>query len=206
MPTQFDSFKFLGLYPSCPLPEYAVGWDSGAVYSSSLSDINVGVPLFWLLKKIKIRIEWDYTITVGVLSFTSSGSEELETDSGFFALPPHERLCIDPATDGATSDSGDGLYGYFYPFGENNLYFVAYDLREEFFSPTSSGIAFLVSSYEHSKLDEETDRYEWEEVSIPENPYNIEGTLYVGVYIIQQLGQTVSGTWNITIEEMEFWT
>jgi len=206
MPSQFEPFKFMGLYPNCPLPEYAVGWNSGAIYSSSLNDINVGVPLFWLLKRIKINVEWDYTITVSESVFTSSGNEPLESGSGFLALPPNERICAN-VNNGDTEFVEQEYGGYFYPFGQNNLYFVFYDLREEFFDPTSSGIAFLVSSYQHQVPAGETDsRYEWREVQIPSNPYDITGTLYVGVYIIEQLGQTVSGTWNITIEEMQFWT
>lgn len=209
MPTEFEPFKFLGLYPPCPQNDYALDWNNQPVYQTSLSDINNGVPFFWLLKSLQMSVSWDLTVTIEDTTFEDEGSDQAIFNFDFLALPPNERICVNHqdgrfATGTKTNESSPLFLDYsLYPFKENNLH-AHFAMIETVDIGFATVFDFYISTYE-AEPTSGNNRYEWKEISIPSNPYNISGTLYGGIRA--SIGPEIwSGTWDVQIGEIEFWT
>jgi len=217
MPTQFDSFKFINLYPSCPLPE-SISRLNETVTTSTLSDINVGVPFFWLLKSITYSAEYNIQIIyLDNIPRTFDESYDITLNGGHIATVPNQKICATPPFDGFISDgtfsiNGDeispsfGPIAYMNPFGQNQMDFFSLVNREESFGPTSAGVYVLLSSYQYQNEEDPSQDglFLWKEISIPENPY-ITGSLYVGLYFIRYNYPLTVNSWDVDIESVEFW-
>jgi hypothetical protein len=213
MPTEFDSFRFLGRFPLCPLPEQSYYGGS----STALS-VRDGMIFWWLLKSLEINVSFSLSIDDGTSMVTYNRTEDLQFNGGTFwgGIEPPERVCNNTISDFIYSETiGSDVYNAVtQPFGNNLLFFDfhgAFQGFSGFFSPItyigiSSSTDWIEDYFDVAGLSR---FYGSSSIAFPANPYSISTNIYLWYVVDTSFGTDppFSGfTANLNSLTINFWT